>query len=244
MAVEDPYGNWSFIICCTFNGTKRTLSEANTLFEEYSKRLEHLISLDGAKERLQLVKANLLEEGAFDSIVDGCDGVFHTTSPFTTGAIDSQFDHFAAIGQLLLPHTNFLESNICIAFTVASSVTHVLNIPISLLFLPHFPCTPIGPFTQSAPSNFPPIGAKVYLNASYGWFNIKDVANAYIHMKIQTPMEATRQLRLLCADDKPFSPTFLVSKEKAKSLGIYFIPLEVGLNETIDILKEKKFINF
>jgi hypothetical protein len=45
------------------------------------KKTEHLLSLDGAKERLQLFKASLLEEGSFDSVVDGCQGVFHTASP-------------------------------------------------------------------------------------------------------------------------------------------------------------------
>ncbi|KAK8693357.1 hypothetical protein V6N13_070942 [Hibiscus sabdariffa] len=44
------------------------------------KETEHLVSLDGAKERLHLFKAELLEEGCFDSIVDGCQGVFHTAS--------------------------------------------------------------------------------------------------------------------------------------------------------------------
>ncbi|KAI3472700.1 hypothetical protein Pfo_030966, partial [Paulownia fortunei] len=46
------------------------------------KKTQHLLALDGAKERLQLIKANLLEEGSFDSVVEGCDGVFHTASPF------------------------------------------------------------------------------------------------------------------------------------------------------------------
>lgn len=45
------------------------------------KKTEHLLALDGAKERLHLFKAELLDEGCFDSIVDGCDGVFHTASP-------------------------------------------------------------------------------------------------------------------------------------------------------------------
>ncbi|KAI5419795.1 phenylacetaldehyde reductase [Lathyrus oleraceus] len=45
------------------------------------KKVDHLIKLDGAKERLQLFKADLLEQGSFDSIVEGCDGVFHTASP-------------------------------------------------------------------------------------------------------------------------------------------------------------------
>uniref|UniRef100_A0A7N2LCJ4 NmrA-like domain-containing protein n=1 Tax=Quercus lobata TaxID=97700 RepID=A0A7N2LCJ4_QUELO len=39
------------------------------------KKTEHLLSLDGAKERLQLFKADLLKEGSFDSAVDGCQAV-------------------------------------------------------------------------------------------------------------------------------------------------------------------------
>ena len=45
------------------------------------KKVDHLLKLDGAKERLQLFKADLLEEGSFDSVIEGCDGVFHTASP-------------------------------------------------------------------------------------------------------------------------------------------------------------------
>jgi len=40
--------------------------------------------LEGAKERLQLVRADLLEEGSFDDAVMACDGVFHTASPVIT----------------------------------------------------------------------------------------------------------------------------------------------------------------
>ncbi|XP_058199301.1 phenylacetaldehyde reductase-like [Rhododendron vialii] len=54
------------------------------------KKTEHLISLDGAKERLHLFKANLLEEGSFDAAVDGCVGVFHTASPCTHSVKDPQ----------------------------------------------------------------------------------------------------------------------------------------------------------
>ena len=43
--------------------------------------MDHLLKLDGAKERLELIKADLLEDGSFDEAVDGCEGVFHTASP-------------------------------------------------------------------------------------------------------------------------------------------------------------------
>jgi hypothetical protein len=54
------------------------------------KKIDHLLALDGAKERLHLFKANLLEEGCFDSVVDGCVGVFHTASPVSLEASDPQ----------------------------------------------------------------------------------------------------------------------------------------------------------
>lgn len=54
------------------------------------KKTQHLLSLAGAKERLHLFKANLLEEGSFDAVVDGCEGVFHTASPFYYSVTDPQ----------------------------------------------------------------------------------------------------------------------------------------------------------
>ncbi|KAG6546339.1 hypothetical protein Mapa_012380 [Marchantia paleacea] len=46
-------------------------------------KVGHLLDLPGAKERLVLYKADLLEEGVFDDIFHGVDGVFHTASPTT-----------------------------------------------------------------------------------------------------------------------------------------------------------------
>lgn len=45
------------------------------------KKVDHLWRLEGAKERLRLVKADLMEPGSFDDAVMGCHGVFHTASP-------------------------------------------------------------------------------------------------------------------------------------------------------------------
>ncbi|GMN26263.1 hypothetical protein TIFTF001_001236 [Ficus carica] len=54
------------------------------------KKTAHLVSLDGAKERLQLFKANLLEEGSFDSAIEGSECVFHTASPFVFDVKDPE----------------------------------------------------------------------------------------------------------------------------------------------------------
>jgi hypothetical protein len=50
-------------------------------WEGNEKKLAHLLSLEGARERLQLMKADLMEEGSFDHAIMGCHGVFHTASP-------------------------------------------------------------------------------------------------------------------------------------------------------------------
>lgn len=54
------------------------------------KKTEHLLALDGAKERLHLFEANLLQDGSFDYAIDGCEGVFHTASPVTYDVKDPQ----------------------------------------------------------------------------------------------------------------------------------------------------------
>ncbi|RDX80127.1 Tetraketide alpha-pyrone reductase 1, partial [Mucuna pruriens] len=60
------------------------------LLQRNPKKVEHLVKLEGAKERLHLFKADLLEEGSFDSVVDGCDAVFHTASPVRFVVTDPQ----------------------------------------------------------------------------------------------------------------------------------------------------------
>ncbi|CAL9120968.1 unnamed protein product [Musa textilis] len=54
------------------------------------KKLAHLWELEGAKDRLQLVKANLMEEGSFDDAVMECEGVFHTASPVVVAKYPTQ----------------------------------------------------------------------------------------------------------------------------------------------------------
>ncbi|KAL3732669.1 hypothetical protein ACJRO7_029336 [Eucalyptus globulus] len=54
------------------------------------KKTGHLLALEGAKERLHLFEAELLKEGSFDSVVDGCECVFHTASPVLFSAADPQ----------------------------------------------------------------------------------------------------------------------------------------------------------
>ncbi|CAJ1955290.1 unnamed protein product [Sphenostylis stenocarpa] len=64
------------------NGTVRDLGFSLTLSSIWKqKKYEYLWSLEGATERLQLVQADLMEEGSFDNAIMGCEGVFHVASP-------------------------------------------------------------------------------------------------------------------------------------------------------------------
>ena len=82
----------TFIIHAVFgsNNLASQLKFMHIYSTDDPKKTEHLLSLDGAKESLQLFKADLLEEGSFDSAVDGCQGVFHTATPVILTASDPQ----------------------------------------------------------------------------------------------------------------------------------------------------------
>ena len=44
-------------------------------------KVGYLWELNGARERLKMLKADLMVEGSFDEAVRGVDGVFHIASP-------------------------------------------------------------------------------------------------------------------------------------------------------------------
>ncbi|KAK2971579.1 hypothetical protein RJ640_017948 [Escallonia rubra] len=55
---------------------------------ENADKVGYLWELKGAKERLKMVKADLMVEGSFDQAIQGVDGVFHTASPVLATLID------------------------------------------------------------------------------------------------------------------------------------------------------------
>lgn len=282
------------------------------------KKTGHLLALDGASERLQLFKANLLEEGSYDSVVDGCDGVFHTASPFYHDVKDPQVElldpavkgtlnvlnscaKFPSIKRVVLTssmaavaysgkprtpdvvvdETWFSDPEFCkqsklwyvLSKILAEDAAWKFAKEKSIDMVSINPAMVIGPLLQptlntSAAAVLSLIkGAQTYPNATLGWVNVKDVANAHIQAfeipsangryclveRVLHYSEVVNTIRELypafelpekCADDKPYVPTYQVSKEKVKNLGVEFIPLEVSLKETIESLKEKGFVDF
>ncbi|KAK7264045.1 hypothetical protein RJT34_31648 [Clitoria ternatea] len=282
------------------------------------KKLEHLLKLEGAKERLHLFKADLLAENSFDSVVEGCDGVFHTASPFIVNVKDPQTElldpavkgtlnvlkscvkspsvkrvvltsSVAAVAynerpktpEVVVDETWFSNPDYCrengiwymLSKTLAEDAAWKFAKENSIDLVTVNPAMVVGPLLQaelntSAAAILNLInGSETFPNDTYGWINVKDVANAHIQAyeiasasgryclvervahfselaKILRDLYPTYQVPKKAANDKPYVSTFQVSKEKAKTLGIEFIPLEVSLKETVESLKEKKFTNF
>ncbi|XP_044483224.1 phenylacetaldehyde reductase-like [Mangifera indica] len=282
------------------------------------RKTEHLVTLDGASERLQLFKANLLEEGSFDSVVEGCDGVFHTASPFYHDVKDPQVElidpavngtlnvlnscvkvpsikrvvltsSIAAVaynGQprnpdTVIDETWFSDQEFCkdsklwyvLSKTMAEEAAWNFAKEKGMDIVSLNPAMVIGPLLQptlntSAAAILSLIkGAQTFPNATFGWVNVKDVATAHIlafevpsasgryclvervaHysevVKALSELYPTFQLPEKCMDDKPYVPTYQVSKEKANGLGLEFTPLEVSIKETVESLKEKAFVDF
>ncbi|XVF47370.1 hypothetical protein PTKIN_Ptkin03bG0103600 [Pterospermum kingtungense] len=282
------------------------------------RKTQHLLSLEGAEDRLKLFKANLSEEGSYDSVVEGCEGVFHTASPFYHDVTDPQAElldpavngtlnvlnacaktssvkrvvltsSIAAVAyngkprtpDVVIDETWFSDPDHCKGLKLWYVVSKSLAEDAAWKFAKEKgidmvainPAMVIGPLLQptlntSAAAVLSLIkGAQTFPNATFGWVNVKDVANAHIQafeipsasgryclvervahyseiVKILHELYPSFQLPEKCADDKAYVPKYQVSKEKAKNLGIEFIPLEVSLKETVESLKEKGFVNF
>ncbi|XP_052201156.1 phenylacetaldehyde reductase-like isoform X1 [Diospyros lotus] len=289
----------------TVRGTLRDLGNL--------KKENHLLALDGAKERLHLFKADLLEEGSFDSVVDGCEGVFHIASPFFYQLSDPQADLIdpALKGTLnllgscaktstvkrvvltssmssvaynsrprtpdvIVDETWFSDPEFCKENKLWYQLSKILAENASWKFandkgidmVSINPGMVIGPLLQptvnaSAAHILNLInGSQTYINVSFAWVNVKDVANAHIqafelpsangrYCLVERVVHLSEVVKMLgklypslrlpekCADDEPLMPTYQVSKEKARSLGIDFIPFEQSLKETVESLKEK-----
>ncbi|KAI3449983.1 hypothetical protein Pfo_006648 [Paulownia fortunei] len=280
------------------------------------KKTQHLLVLDGAKERLHLIKANLLEEGSFDAAIDGCDGVFHTASPFHDPGDDPQGElidpalkgtlnvlgscakapsvkrvvltsSVASVyfnGKTLAPEVVIDEKwwsdvEFCrrtqqwyvLSKTLAEDAAWKFAKEKGIDLVVINPALVIGPLLQPTLNTSSAVmlnllnGSETFLNATYGFVNVKDVANAHI-LAFENPSangryimvesvahfsEIVKMLRELyptipvaekCADDKPFAPMYQVSSKRAESIGVEFIPLKESLKETVESLIEKNFL--
>lgn len=87
--------------------------EFTLFFSADPKKTSHLRTLDGAKDRLHLFKASLLEEGSFDAAIDGCECVFHTASPFYHNVKDPQVS--------IMTNDHLVQNHNCHVFMLIST---------------------------------------------------------------------------------------------------------------------------
>ncbi|KAI9078254.1 hypothetical protein K1719_039756 [Acacia pycnantha] len=284
-----------------------------------TKNEGQLLNLDGAKERLHLIKANLQDEGSFDPVVEGCEGVFHSASPFYHNGKDAQaglpdptvkgtlnvlkscakcssvkrvvltssmgavaFNEKPRTPEVVVDESWLSDADFCRASQLWYEVSTTLREEAAWKYAKENnidmvtinPGLVIGPLSNLAiNTSIVRIlkiinGAQTFPNLSFGWINVKDVAYAHIqafevhsangrHCLVERVAHYSEVVKILrelypqlslpqkCEDDKPFVPTYQVSKEKARTLGIdEFIPLEVSLKETVESLKEKQLFKF
>ncbi|OIW04862.1 hypothetical protein TanjilG_13702 [Lupinus angustifolius] len=252
-----------------------------------ARKVDHLLKLDGAKERLHLFKANLLEEGSFDTVVQGCHGA-ELIEPALKGTLNVLnsiakspsvkrvvlTSSIAAVAynekpltpDVVVDETWFSDPDICRDSKMWYVLSKTLAEDAAWKFVKenNIDMVTINPAMKLF--HFLDTGSETFPNFTFGWVNVKDVANAHIQayevssasgryclvervvhfselVKNLRDLYPTLKLPKKSEDDMPYVPTFQVSQEKAKTLGIEFTPLEVRLKETVESLKEKKFVN-
>ncbi|KAG0476625.1 hypothetical protein HPP92_013466 [Vanilla planifolia] len=279
------------------------------------KKTKHLQRLQGASERLQLFKADLLQEGSFDVAFHGCDGVFHTASPFYLVVKDPQVElidpavkgtlnvlnscsksssvkrvvvtsSMAAVAynerprtpDVVVDETWFSNPDVCrankawywLSKTLAEEAAWNFAKDHALDLVSINPAMVIGPLLQPTLNTSADVilnlinGSSTFPNATFGWVNVKDVAEAHIkayelpsasgrYCLVESVLHYSEIVKIIKdlypavavpgkpADDNPNVPLYQVSREKYKSLGLDYIPFEVSIKETIESLKEKGF---
>ncbi|CDP21654.1 unnamed protein product, partial [Coffea canephora] len=110
-------------------------------------------------------------------------------------------------------------------------------------------------------------GAGAFPNVTLGWVDVRDVAHAHIlafeipsasgrYCLVERSAHASEVIKILRGHypthkflDKLsdysnlFYPAHTVSNEKAKNLGVRFIPLEVSLKDMIESFREKNLVS-
>ncbi|GMN53643.1 hypothetical protein TIFTF001_022788 [Ficus carica] len=169
------------------------------------KKTEHLLSLDGSKERLHLFEANLLEEGSFDPIADGCECVFHTACPvfytvtdpwvvLTSSMASVSFNGKPLLPDLVVDETWFSDPVFCeelklwyvLSKTLAEEAAFKFAKENGIDLVAINPGLVIGPFLQPTPNHSVKVilnqinGAQTFPNKVYRFVDVRDVAMAHI----------------------------------------------------------------
>ncbi|KAJ3693330.1 hypothetical protein LUZ60_008810 [Juncus effusus] len=173
----------------------------------------HLRSLEGAKDRLLLLRADLLDRESLMMAFSGCEGVFHTASPVTDDPEEmiepavrgtrNVIDAAADVGVRRVIFTSSIGSNwYCYGKTAAEQGAWQAAKERGLDLIVINPVLVLGPLLQPTVNasvihilKYLTGSAKTYVNASQAYVHVKDVAEA--HLKVYESREANG--RYICA---------------------------------------------
>ncbi|GAU27855.1 hypothetical protein TSUD_114360 [Trifolium subterraneum] len=207
----------------------------------------HLKELEGAKERLTLVKVDLLDLNSVKQAVNGCHGVFHTASPVTDNpnwycygkavAEQAAWEVAKEKGVDLVVVNPVLVLGPLLQPTINASTIHILKY-----------------LTGSA---------KTYANATQAYVHVRDVALAHIlvyekpsasgrYLCAESSLHRGELVEILakyfpeypiptrCSDEKnPRVKPHIFSNKKLRDLGLEFTPVSQCLYETVKSLQEQ-----
>nr|KJB56521.1 hypothetical protein B456_009G124300 [Gossypium raimondii] len=218
----------------------------------------HLRELEGAKERLSLHKADLLDYQSLKEAISGCDGVFHTASPVTDDP--EQMVEPAVIG----------TKNVIMAAAEAKVRRVVFTSSIGAVYMDpnrspdvvvDESCWSDLEFCKN--TKYLTGSAKTYANSVQAYVHVRDVALAHL-LVYENPSASGRYLcaesvlhrgevvEILakffpeypiptkCSDEKnPRAKPYKFTNQKLRDLGLEFTPVKQCLYETVKSLQEK-----
>ncbi|KAM3733916.1 hypothetical protein ACB098_11G174200 [Castanea mollissima] len=243
------------------------------------KKTEHLLSLDGAKERLQLELIDPAVKGTLN-VLRSCAKVHSIKRVIVTSSMAAvMFNKKPLTPDVVIDETWFSDPVACeelkqwymIAKTLAEEAAWTFAKENGIDLVTINPGFVIGPLIQSTLTfsleGFLKIihGTQIFPDGIYRLVDVRDVANAHIQafenpaasgrycivggvthysevFKILHKFYPSLRLPEKSEDDKPLQPLYKISQDKAISLGINFIPLEVSVRDTVESFKENGII--
>uniref|UniRef100_A0A0E0EPZ5 NAD-dependent epimerase/dehydratase domain-containing protein n=1 Tax=Oryza meridionalis TaxID=40149 RepID=A0A0E0EPZ5_9ORYZ len=231
-----------------------------------SQKNSHLQKLEGAKERLCLNYADVMDYDSLSVAFNGCEGVFHVASPVSVDPLNSEgtknvINAAADMGVRRVVFTStfgavHMDPNRSHDTVVDESCWSNLEFckqkaskrGIQLVVV--LPAMTLGQMLQSTinPSirhiaDFLNGSRKTHRNAVAGYVDARDVARAHA-LVYEDPKAHGRYLCIAsvlhrCEDSKQMVQPFKFSNQRLRDLGLTFTPIKESLYNTLICLREK-----
>ncbi|EAZ08354.1 hypothetical protein OsI_30609 [Oryza sativa Indica Group] len=233
-----------------------------------SQKNSHLQKLEGAKERLCLNYADVMDYDSLSVAFNGCEGVFHVASPVS---VDPRLVPVAVEGtKNVINAAADMGDWYCYAKTVAEMVAAEQASKRGIQLVVVLPAMTLGQMLQSTinPSirhiaDFLNGSRKTHRNAVAGYVDARDVARAHAlvyedpkahgrYLCIASVLHRSELIQMIrelfpqypitcnkCEDSKQMVQPFKFSNQRLRDLGLTFTPIKESLYNTLICLREK-----